>query len=120
MPFGGNRHYYSGVITYAMLIPPLNRARTSQNPHWKEEQRAEQRKYPMHCNAHEPERQREQPHNRIQDQGQQSQRPAQHQQDAPKKKSSHDSPLPGHPFFTLRRNSSKCFFRSVTREPQAP
>ncbi len=54
-----------------------NRSRTPQHTYRQEKERTQQRKNAVNCNSQKPERQGEQPDDRIKHQRQQSQRPAQ-------------------------------------------
>lgn len=51
--------------------------------------RPDQFQYPADDNPNEPERQQNQPDNRVEDERGEGQRPAQHEQDAPKQESDH-------------------------------
>src|SRR5260221_9879763 len=70
----------------------LNRARTTQNTRRQEKQRGKQGKHAVYCDADDAEWQRDEPNDGKEHDRQQSERPAQDKQDAPKKKCGHVRP----------------------------
>ena len=74
------------------LEPRLDRAGAAQNPRRQEKERGEQGKYTMDCDADDAEGQRNQPNDGKQNDGQQSQRPAEDKQNAPEKERGHVEP----------------------------
>ena len=67
----------------------LRRARTAQHPDWQHHDAADHPEHAVNRDTHDAERQQQEPHDRVEDQRQQRQRPADHEQEAPEKKSSH-------------------------------
>ena len=57
----------------------------------KDDDAAQQAEHAVDRNAHEPKWNQEDPHERVDDECQESQRPAEHQQDAPKQELHHTS-----------------------------
>src|ERR1700759_863013 len=66
-----------------------HRARTAQQPHRQGENRRKQREYAGQRDSDQPEREGDQPDERIRDQCQDRQRPAQDEKNAPQEKCSH-------------------------------
>jgi hypothetical protein len=82
-------------ITPPAATATLNRARTTQKPHGKIENRVQQFEYAVNGDAHQTKRQRQKPHEGIEHQGDQRQWPAQDKQNAPQKESNHGDHLTG-------------------------
>ena len=70
-------------------MPLLHGARTSQKPNRKHHDAAHQPQHAVNRNADDAERNENDPDDRVQDQGEDGERPAQDQQDAPEEKLSH-------------------------------
>src|SRR5271163_2200689 len=94
----------------------LDRARAAQQAHGKIENRTQKLEHPMHRDSYEAERQSKQPHDWVQDEREQDQRPTQHKQNAPKKKSSHGNLLP----LLLRSSQPGSSLRGKGIQPQPP
>jgi len=60
-----------------------------EHPQWQEEDRLDHGQYPVHSHAEQAEWQEEQPYDRIQNERQQGQRPAEDEQDKPEQESNH-------------------------------
>jgi hypothetical protein len=83
-------------------------ARSPQNSCGQRNYRSQQIEYALHSNSHQPERQQQEPYQRIEHQRQKRQRPTQEQQNAPKQEFHHGIHLekaqPSHPInYTLVR-----------------
>lgn len=91
----------------------LRRPWTAKHPRRQENNRTQQFKNAANRDSHDPKRQQNQPHNRIKNQRQKRQRPADHKQQAPKQERQHHSPPSAHTsiyakgsaFVSLRRRS---------------
>src|ERR1700722_5877457 len=66
--------------------------RRGQQPEWQRNRQKYNLQYPMNRDADDAEREQDQPHERIGDQRQQSQRPADDKQNAPEEESEHGRP----------------------------
>jgi hypothetical protein len=87
VPATSSRHFELPPRRLSLRVS--NRSRTLQQAYRQEKERAQQRKNAVNCNSQKSERQGEQPDDWIKHQRQQSQRPAQDEQNAPQKKGGH-------------------------------
>jgi len=67
----------------------LQGPRTAHQSRGKHHETAQQSEHAVHRNAYEPERNQKDPHERVDDECRQSQRPAEHEQDAPEQELHH-------------------------------
>src|SRR6185503_10300288 len=110
------------------LLNSLGKLDRPNQPNRQKDDGAHQFQNSADCNAHDPEGKQQQPYDRICDKGQQRQRPAQNQENAPQQKLDHNSastsfkeeygerpwPVPGYFFLMVRFEASGLFLLAFT------